>query len=132
MERIQLSTDEVRGVQVARLEGELDKLAIDKARSRLDPLVAGGKLVVDLDQVTFVDSAGLHALFGLARIAASHGGGVALAVAESSPTARVIALVHLGEVLPVRATVDEAVSVLLAEVSSHDGAGYGLPEIDEN
>ena len=58
--------------------------------------------------------------------------GVALAVAESSPTARVIALVHLGEVLPVRATVDEAVSVLLAEVSSHDGAGYGLAEIDES
>ena len=123
MERIQLSTDEVRGVQVARLEGELDKLAIDKARSRLDSLVAGGKLVVDLDRVTFVDSAGLHALFGLARLASSQGGGVALAVAESSPTARVIALVHLAEVLPVRPTVDEAVSALLVDVSSGDGAG---------
>jgi anti-sigma B factor antagonist len=121
MDRIQLSTDEVQGVSVVRLEGELDKLAIEKARSRLDPLAAAGKLVVDLDRVTFIDSAGLHALFGLARLANSQGGGVALAVAESSPTARVIALVHLGEVLPVHATVDEAVAAL--QVSSSDGGG---------
>ena len=73
MERIQLSTDEVDGVAVARLEGELDKLGIEKARSRLDPLAGGGKLVVDLDRVTFIDSAGLHALFGLARLASSRG-----------------------------------------------------------
>jgi anti-anti-sigma factor len=122
MDRIQLSTDDVRGVQVVHLEGELDKLAIERARSRLDPLAAAGKLVVDLDRVTFIDSAGLHALFGLARMAGSHGRGVAIAVADSSPTARVIALVHLGDVLPVRTTVDEAVSALL-EVSSGDGGG---------
>jgi anti-anti-sigma factor len=122
MDRIQLSTDDVRGVQVVRLEGELDKLAIERARSRLDPLVAAGKLVVDLDRVTFIDSAGLHALFGLARTPGSQGPGVAIAVADSSPTARVIALVHLGDVLPVRTTVDEAVSALL-EVSGSDGGG---------
>jgi anti-anti-sigma factor len=122
MDRIQLSTDDVRGVQVVHLEGELDKLAIERARSRLDPLAAAGKLVVDLDRVTFIDSVGLHALFGLARMAGSHGRGVAIAVADSSPTARVIALVHLGDVLPVRTTVDEAVSALL-EVSSGDGGG---------
>lgn len=121
MDRIRLRTDEVRGVRVARLEGELDKLAIDKARARLDPLAASGKLVVDLDRVTFIDSAGLHALFGLSRVAAQ-GGGVAVAVAETSPTARVVALVHLAEVLPVCASVDEAVSVLL-QVSSGDDGG---------
>ena len=112
MERIELSTDEVNGVAVARLRGELDKLAIEKARSRLDPLAASGKLVVDLDRVTFIDSAGLHALFGLARLASSQGGAVALAVSDTSPTARVIQLVHLSEVVPVRTTVDEAVAAL--------------------
>ena len=120
MERIQLRTDEVRGVRVARLEGELDKLAIETARARLDPLVAAGKLVVDLDRVTFIDSAGLHALFGLSRVSAS-GGGIALVVSDSSPTARVIGLVHLGDVVPVCASVDEAVALL--QVSSGGDGG---------
>ena len=38
--RIQLTTDEMGGVTVVRVVGELDKLAIDQARSRLDPLVS--------------------------------------------------------------------------------------------
>jgi anti-sigma B factor antagonist len=121
MERIQLRTEEVRGVRVARLEGELDKLAIETARARLDPLVAAGKLVVDLDRVTFIDSAGLHALFGLSRVAAPQGGGIALVVSDSSPTARVIGLVHLGDVVPVCATVDEAVALLQVSGSKDGG-----------
>lgn len=121
MERITLRTDEVRGVRVARLEGELDKLAIEKARGRLDLLAAAGKLVVDLDRVTFIDSAGLHALFGLARLSGPRGGALAVAVADTSPTARVISLVHLAEVIPVCPTVEEAVSAL--EVSGGDGGG---------
>lgn len=120
MQRLRLSTDEVEGVRVARLEGELDKLGVDAARSRLDPL-AVGKLVVDLDGVTFIDSAGLHALFALARLASSQGGALALAVAESSPSARVIGLVHLGEVIPVRDTVEAAVSVVQVSVAAEGG-----------
>jgi anti-anti-sigma factor len=115
-----MSSEQVRGVQVVRLEGELDKLGIEQARTRLDPLAAAGPLVLDLDRVTFIDSAGLHALFGLAAAARPHGG-VAVAVAESSPTARVISLVHLGDLLPVRPTVDEAVAALRKVSHSENG-----------
>jgi anti-anti-sigma factor len=121
MDRIRLSVDDIRGVQVARLEGELDKLGVDQAREWLDPLVGSGGLVVDLDHVTFIDSAGLHALFELAKLASAHGSGLALAVSESSPTARVIALVHFAGVVPVRPTVEEAVAAL--EVSVIDVPG---------
>ena len=120
MNRIRFSTEDVDGVRVARLAGELDKLGVDAARSRLDPL-ASGKLVIDLDGITFIDSAGLHALFSLARLASSQGGALALAVAESSPSARVIGLVHLAEVLPVRPTVEAAVSVLQVSVATDHG-----------
>ena len=121
MERILLTIDEHDGVPVARLAGELDKLAVEQARAHLDPLAVAGKLVIDLDEVTFVDSAGLHALFGLAKLATSRGSGIALAVPESCPTARVIALVHLAEVLPVRDTVEAAASAL--QVSLADTRG---------
>lgn len=120
MNRIRLSTEDVDGVRVAHLEGELDKLGVDAARSRLDPF-ASGKLVLDLDGITFIDSAGLHALFSLARLASAQGGSLALAVAESSPPARVISLVHLSELIPVRPTVEAAVSALQVSLSTDDG-----------
>jgi anti-sigma B factor antagonist len=119
--RVQLTTDEMGGVTVVRIAGELDKLAIDQARSGLDRLVTAGRLVVDLDGVTFIDSAGLHALFDLARLADRRGTGIALAVAESSPTARVIGLVHLSDVMPVLQTVEDAASAL--QVSRDDATG---------
>ena len=122
MGRVQLTSEEVGDVTVVRVAGELDKLAIDQARSGLDRLVAAGKLVVDLDEVTFIDSAGLHALFGLARLAGSSGARVALAVADTSPTARVIGLVHLADVVPVHPTVEDAVSAL-RQVSRVDADG---------
>jgi anti-anti-sigma factor len=120
--RVQLTTDEIGGITVVRVAGELDKLAIDQARSGLDRLATAGKLVVDLDGVTFIDSAALHGLFGLARLAGPRGTGLAIAVAESSPTARVIALVHLSDVMPVLPTVEDAVSAL-QQVSRDDATG---------
>jgi anti-anti-sigma factor len=122
MGRAQLTTDEIGGITVVRVAGELDKLAIDHARSALDRLVTAGMLVIDLDRVTFIDSAGLHALFGLARLAGPRGTGIAIAVADSSPTARVIGLVHLSDVVPVLPTVEDAVSAL-GEVSRDDATG---------
>jgi len=104
-----MKTEPGDGVQVVRIEGELDKLGIDEVRASLDRLVEAGDVILDLDRVTFIDSAGLHALFALGR---SPGGGIAVAVAETSPTAKVIALVRLGDMLPVRRSVEEAAAAL--------------------
>jgi anti-anti-sigma factor len=104
-----MRAEHVDGAQVVRLEGELDKLGAEAVRRALHGLVAEGPVVLDLDRVTFIDSAGLHALFSLGRLP---GDEVAVAVAETSPTAKVIALVRLADMLPVRGTVEEAVSAL--------------------
>ena len=109
MRAITLTTEPADGVRVVRLAGELDTLGVDTVRGALDELVAQGGVVLDLDRVTFIDSAGLHALFALGR---SPGRGVAVAVAETSPTAKVIALVRLGDVLPVCASVADATAAL--------------------
>jgi anti-sigma B factor antagonist len=104
--------EQVRGVRVARLEGEVDKLAIEQARSQLDPLAAAGKLVIDLDRVSFIDSAGLHALFGLGRVATAAGGGLALSVPASCAVARVVEIVRLADAMPVRESVEDAAAAL--------------------
>ena len=122
MDRLSVVTDEVAGVPVAWLEGEVDKLAVEQARSQLDALAASGKLVVALDRVSFIDSAGLHALFGLCRSVAASGGRLAISVAPDAPVAKVITIVHLADAMPVRDSVEEAV-LALAEVSAFDGGG---------
>jgi anti-anti-sigma factor len=106
---MQLRVETVDGVQVVRLNGELDKLGVEHVQGSLGRLLEAGEVVLDLDRLSFIDSAGLHALFALGRSAA---GGIAVAVAEESPTARVIALVRLGDMLPVRGSVEEAVAAL--------------------
>ena len=63
-----------RGYAIAAVAGEVDIATVTRLRERLFELAAsGGPLVVDLDQVRFIDSAGLAALVGAARRAASHG-----------------------------------------------------------
>ncbi len=109
-------------MSVAHLEGRVDKLAVEHARSQLDPLAAAGKLVIGLDRVSFIDSAGLHALFGLGRVAATHGGGIALSVPSTSPVARAVAIVRLSDAMPVCDSV-EAAATALDEVSLFDSEG---------
>ena len=126
MRAIRLRTESVDGVQLVRLEGELDTLGVDEVRVALDRLADGGAVVLDLDRVTFIDSAGLHALFTLAR---SPGRGIAIAVADTSPTAKVISLVRLDDLVPVRGSVAEAVAALgrlLPPRDDTDGRAHGF------
>jgi len=111
MEPARVTVDETAGLTVARIDGELDKLAADAVRSRLDDL-DGERLVIDLGGVTFLDSAGLHALFELGRAIADRGGRLALAVVEGSAAGRVVELAHLAAVIPVRGSVEEAIEAL--------------------
>ena len=122
MDRLKVRTEEVAGVPVARLDGQVDKLGVEQARIQLDPLAASAKLVVALDNVTFIDSAGLHALFGLGHVAAASGGRIALSVPPGSPVARVVEIVRLGDAIPVLDSVEDA-ALALAEVSAFDGGG---------
>ena len=64
-----------RGYPVVTVAGEIDIATAARLRERLSELAAGGRpLVADLDQVRFIDSAGLAALVGAANRAAAHGG----------------------------------------------------------
>ena len=57
-----------RGVVIAAVTGEIDISTVAQLRERLFELADnGGTLIVDLNRVTFIDSAGLGALVGTAR-----------------------------------------------------------------
>ena len=103
-----------RGYAIVAVAGEVDIATVTRLRERLFELAASGRtLVVDLDQVSFIDSAGLAALVGAANRAAAHGG--SLHVVCARPRIRqLFRLTGLDRRLPPARTLDEALDALMA------------------
>jgi anti-anti-sigma factor len=97
---------------IVAVDDELDILTAPDLARRLAPVArAGNDLVLDLSAVRFCDCAGLTAFLRLRRLASASGGSLRLA-APTAAVSRVIMLAHLEEVLPLAASVDEAISTL--------------------
>ena len=99
------------GVAVVRLIGRLDLPVATPVKDRLAKVVAEGspRLVVDLGEVSFVDSSGLAALIGGLKAARLEGGD--LRIASPNDQARLIlGLTTLDRVLRVCGSVEEAVA----------------------
>jgi len=63
----EFETEERDGVAVVRVMGELDLAEVEPLQAEFDRLCANGlsKLTVDLSELDFVDSTGLHVLLRL-------------------------------------------------------------------
>jgi anti-sigma B factor antagonist len=97
------------GSAVVRLVGRLDLLSSLDVKKQLVEAVAAGfrRQVVDLGEVTFIDSSGLGALIGGLKAARIAGGD--LRIARPGEQARLVfQLTTLDRVLHLFPTVDEA------------------------
>jgi anti-sigma B factor antagonist len=95
------------------LDGELDLSSAPELRDTLIDQFNGGhhRLVVDMTEVTFVDSTGLGVLVGGLKRATVHDG--ALHVVCSHPDVlRIFAMTGLHKLIPMHATVGEALQAL--------------------
>lgn len=93
--------------------GELDAYTVGTFREALARLADQGDLLIDLSQVSFMDSAGLGALIGGIRLSreAEH----AVAVACNKP--QLVRLLHttgFDRIVPVSDSLEEAEDALLA------------------
>ena len=100
---------ETHGFTVVELVGELDLTnAADVERKLEQSAGAGDGLVLDLNGVTFIDSAALHMLFRVARgIGDARRFGIVLQ--PTALVARTLEIVGLNAVTTVRQSVDELV-----------------------
>lgn len=99
------------GYVIVTVAGEIDFGTVSRLQARLLALVgAGGPLVVDLDQVSFIDAAGLGALAGVARRAAVHGTSLQVVCARRQ-TRRLFGITELDRVIPLASTLAEALQV---------------------
>jgi anti-sigma B factor antagonist len=110
-------TIEVRheqGYAVVSAAGEIDISTATKLRECLFELAASGlPLVADLDQVTFVNSAGLAVLVGTAKRAAANGGSL-YAVCARPKIRQLFRLTGLDCRIPLARSLDEALQALTA------------------
>jgi anti-sigma B factor antagonist len=99
-------------VPVARVDGEVDASNVHEMGERLRSLLTNRSLalVVDLSATTYLDSAGLNLLFSLGEEMRGRQQRLGLVVVESSPIARMVALVGLDKTVPVHPTLAEALA----------------------
>jgi anti-anti-sigma factor len=104
-----LRVDEHGDAIVVRLGGDLDLYNVEQVRAALAGAAdrAAGRVVVDLEQVEFVDSTALGALVEARR---GLGGGAFRLAAPQPEVRRALEVSGLDRHLDVCATVDEALS----------------------
>jgi anti-anti-sigma factor len=109
-----IAFETVEGVVVARLEGEVDMsnaAELGAAITARIPSEARG-LILDLDAVGYVDSAGIHVLFELRERLARRGQEVRLALAADAPVATALEYAGVRRTLRAAPTVREAIADL--------------------
>ncbi len=106
---------------ICRPVGELDAYTVGQFREALGELASESKLLIDMSEVPFVDSAGLGALIGGIRRAREAGGDVA--VCCNRPTlVRLLHTTGFDRIVTVTDTVAEAAASLTnADGASADG-----------
>ena len=99
---------------VVALEGEHDVFTASEVRGRFSGVLdAGGPLVIDMTNASFVDSSILGAVIGALQRAREEDAAVAVVLpAEGSTTHRIFEITGLLPLVPRAGTVDEAVELV--------------------
>lgn len=109
---LEIQDTDVQGWTVVTASGEIDVATAPELRDRLTDLIEAGttRVIVDMEDVDFIDSTGLGVLVGgVRRARASEGGDVRL-VCTNPRILKVLEATGLHEVFIIGADVDEAVS----------------------
>jgi anti-sigma B factor antagonist len=106
-----LTVDERDGWTVLAVSGELDMATAPEVRERLHNLLADGheKLIVDLDEVGFLDSTALGVLVGVLKRVRMHSGDLRL-VCTQPRVLKVFEITRLDQAFTIRDSVDAAVA----------------------
>ena len=98
------------GVPVAVLEGEIDIANAADVRGQLFGLLADRPVAVDLSDVKYIDSRGVHVRLELAERMKIRHQTLRLVVPEEAMIRRILQLTHLDAVVAMDTTREEAVA----------------------
>lgn len=108
---VQVTTEHVGARTVVHVGGEIDVASADRLREQVAHLLAEGRtdLVVDLTDVSFMDSTGLGLLVGTLKRVRLAGGRLGLVV-TSERILKVLRITGLTEVFTIHDTLDAALA----------------------
>jgi anti-anti-sigma factor len=128
---IGVSFERLQRVTVARPRGDIDVATTGELRERLEEHISNDApgIVIDLSATRYVDSAGIEMLFRFSERLRQRRAELVLVIPPASGLIRLAALVGLPRAMPVRASVEEALSVpaLARSPKTPDTAACGAP-----
>ena len=109
--KVQLGPGSGPGQTVVTVMGDVDMHSEGRLRDALTEAgaIPGGRVVLDLSGVEFMASAGVHVLLDVAG-QFEKAGGVLVLAAPQPLVARVLSLTRADELIPMAATVDQALA----------------------
>lgn len=99
MDDLKIEVEEQGPIEVVRLIGVLARLEVYKLKTSLDALVAHRKnyFILDLTDISCIDSAGIGLIFRLQEQVTKRGGGLNLVVPQSSQVQRPLEVVSMSK-----------------------------------
>ena len=109
---LELEVDQKADWRVLKVRGEVDVATTPRVRAQLISLLSVGnpQLIVDLEEVEFLDSSGLGALVAGLKLARSRSGELRIVCDRQRPVRKVLEVTGLERVLDRYDTVDAAVA----------------------
>ena len=108
---LEVHVSELDDCTVCRPVGELDAFTVGGFRDQLTELRSSPRLIIDLTDVPFMDSAGLGALIGGIRRVRDAGGAVGV-VCNRPAVLRLLHTTGFDRIVDVSASIDEALAGL--------------------
>lgn len=116
---LEINVENAGQYTICRPVGELDAYTVGEFREALAELATSQRLLIDLSEVPFMDSAGLGALIGGIRRAREADGEVTVACSRPTLT-RLLHTTGFDRIVPVTETLEQAADALLNP--SNDGS----------
>ena len=106
---LDIRTQQDGSVCIVELEGEVDVYTAPRLKEELVALIEGGctHVILDLENVAFIDSSGLGVLVGALRRARERDGAVRI-VCTRENVLKIFRITGLDKVFPIFATASEA------------------------
>jgi anti-sigma B factor antagonist len=110
---LKLETRDENGRTIVKVGGEIDVYTAPKLREQLVELVGAGKyhLIVDMEDVDFLDSTGLGVLVGGLKRVRAHDGSLRL-VCTQERILKIFRITGLTKVFPISDSVEQAVTAV--------------------
>jgi len=108
---LEINVEPNDGFSVCRLAGEVDAYTVGEFREALSGITDVSRLIIDLSEVPFMDSAGLGALIGGIRKVRESDGDVAV-VSSTASLNRLLHTTGFERIVPVCETLDDALASL--------------------